>query len=203
LGKGIPEYVELWDIQDQQMIKRWVGWQEHFTYSLDGRFLAFTTTKICGHSECGYELVVYDNIDNKIILDNSDGPFGPLEFTSAGILIYTTVENSHSNATSIQFIEFDPMTLEQKSLELSLLENQYFSIHDIAISPDSKLLTVGLPQGAVKIFNLDNLLEIYSWQAHHGEIRGLEFSADGTILWSNSILDYRGDGFIKAWGIWP
>ena len=45
--------------------------------------------------------------------------------------------------------------------------------------------------------------EIQSWQAHYGEITDLDFSDDGKLIISASLGNFRGDGFVRAWGIWP
>jgi WD40 repeat protein len=195
---------EMWNIQTESLIKRWQGFVRHFASGPDGFTYAFALMKICGVRECGSSFIVYDALENKTLLDQADQKVGPMEFTKDGKLIYFFPENMGTAGSIIRLNILDPENQEKDQLEISFTVNDYNDLYDISISPDGNLLAIGLPNGAIRVFNLVNEIEVYTWLAHSGEINDLEFTSNGTILLSSSIIGpYQGDGYIKAWGLWP
>jgi len=65
-------------------------------------------------------------------------------------------------------------------------------------SPDGELLAIALRSGEILLVDISSESVFHQWKAQQGEMMGLAFSSDGTMLAS-----YSDDGFVKIWGIWP
>lgn len=197
---------EIWDLSTGKLIKRWSGYEiTHFTYSQDGNTLAFALQKICGYRTCGNDLVVYDASANKVLNTQSaktNTEFTALNFAPDGKLIYSIGERQR-DGEFVHFFVFDPETKDKSELGVSVKVNNYYYFDSMDFSPDGSLLALGLPDGIIRVFDMSTNAEIHSWQAHHGGITNLDFTPDGSLLLSASLNAREGDGYIRAWGIWP
>lgn len=73
------------------------------------------------------------------------------------------------------------------------LENQQAGTTALAVSADSRMLATGGWSGRVVIRNLQDSSKLGGFQAHTGEIIGLEFLRDGTLLSGGR------EGSVKKW----
>lgn len=64
----------------------------------------------------------------------------------------------------------------------------------LAVSPDGRLLAVGLPMGAVELHDLTGPLPSRSLAGHEGAVNGLAFAPDGATLYSAAA-----DKTLRAW----
>jgi WD40 repeat protein len=196
---------EFWDFSEGRLIKQWAGSVSFYDVSPDGRFLALAIRQICGQRECGENLIVYD-IETDSILRNQAPPklnsdFKALKFSPNGDLFYSILE--YTDNPFVQFFVFNPVTQEHKDSGFSINVDDYY-FDTMTFTPDGKLLALGMPDGMIRIFDATTYNEITSWQAHHGMITYIEFTLDGKLIISDSYDNYvSGDGFIRAWGVWP
>lgn len=64
----------------------------------------------------------------------------------------------------------------------------------LAVSPDGRLLAVGLPTGAIELHDLSNGQAMRSLTGHEGAVNGLAFTTDGARLYSAAA-----DKTLRAW----
>jgi len=81
----------------------------------------------------------------------------------------------------------------QPAKPLYKLENQQAGTTALAVSADSRMLATGGWSGRVVIRNLQDSSKLGGFQAHTGEIIGLEFLRDGTLLSGGR------EGSVKKW----
>lgn len=81
----------------------------------------------------------------------------------------------------------------QPAKPLYKLENQQAGTTALAVSADSRMLATGGWSGGVVIRNLQDSSKLGGFQAHTGEIIGLEFLRDGTLLSGGR------EGSVKKW----
>lgn len=199
------ENTEIWDIVTGKLIKKWTGYITNFTFNPDDNTIAFTLQKVCGRRICGYDLVVYNASTDQILHSETaktNTEFTALKFAPDGKLIYSIGERQQREGF-VKFFVFNPETQDMSEIGLSVNEDDYYYFESMTFSPDGSLLALGLPDGTIRIFDTNTYTEIYAWQAHHGRITYMEFTPDSGLLLSASIDRQRGDGYIRAWGVWP
>jgi WD40 repeat protein len=84
---------------------------------------------------------------------------------------------------------------EKGKLE-STIRLQNTSITVLAYSPDSTLLAWGSFNGRAGLYDAETGKSVQNFTGHTGEIRKLNFSADGAFLWTGSE-----DGTVRQWAI--
>jgi WD40 repeat protein len=195
---GMRSY--LWDITNHKRLQQWNGEIHQIQLSKDGQIAAFMTRSFSGFRQSGRGMSVIDlstgkqiynpqlesatntnfllNPDGETLL-RSEGRYGPYD----NLIKLAWVQMPGGKVTA----------LGQFTYPIAQLN---FIVQKV-ISPDGSLLALGLGSGMVKMIDLTSGQEIYQWQAHFGEVLGIDFSLDGHLLVT------RGrDGFLRVWGIW-
>ena len=196
---------EIWDISSGKLIKRWPGYKTHFAHNLNGNILIFVVLNICGNRNCGNDLIVYDISANQVLHSKAAKQFTEftaLTFAPDGKIIYSVGEH-RQEAPFVEFFDLDPETRKESPLGVSVNMDDYYYFDSIAFSPNGRLFAIGLTDGIIRVFDTLTYKEIHSWQAQNGMITYLEFTYDGNLLFSASLDEWRGDGYIRAWGLWP
>jgi WD40 repeat protein len=67
-------------------------------------------------------------------------------------------------------------------------------IQSLAISPDGKTLATGSAIGMIKLWSLEQRVELFTLRAHEGDVASLRFSPDGQVLASSGR-----DGVVRLW----
>ena len=171
---------ELWDIQQETRIKKWPDSIRHFSVSRDGSLLALVFWN-------GQQVVYH--VEQNRVLYSSNALFwwlhAPLAFTETGDLIsIETSSQNRPNTDSTEYV-FDFNMVELETLKrtpiIRIVQNESY-LDAIATSPDGSLLAVGMPDGTIRVFDMNTKQEVYAWQAHAGGVTQLEFSADGSLV---------------------
>ena len=144
--------IDLWDISTGTIIKQWSGWISHFAEDSAKNLIGFALKKICGAAFCGDDLIVYQYMDNNIILKNAftnRNVFTAVEFDPYGNLIYSIAENELENSM-VHFYMFDMETRNKVDLKITITVNDYWYFDDLTFSPDGSLLAAGYPDGIIR-----------------------------------------------------
>ena len=114
------------------------------------------------------------------------GNFTAFSFNSDGNMFATASENGiieMRNGVSVQSINEDKVTLEQKS-----------EVHTLAFSPDSRTLVGGSKDGPIDVWDTSTQRHITTLEGHSSVVSSVGFSSDGATLISESE-----DGTIRLW----
>ncbi|MHB8135075.1 MAG: WD40 repeat domain-containing protein [Anaerolineaceae bacterium] len=192
---------ELWDIQSKTLIKKWSEFDINYDSSPDGKLLAINV----GEQLFFFNLETGQAINTVGLKQREE--CGSLTFTIDQQLICATPSQKPLTffwpGRFYSIFRFDPVTKKRISLITDIPQTDYY-LEAIALSLDETMLAVGLADGKIRVYDLLNGQEIYSWQAHNGNITDLKFDKSGTFLVSQAIGSQNyGDGFVRIWGIRP
>jgi WD40 repeat protein len=198
-GFSFSSKIELWDLKDQTRLKKWDVFRWYYSQvSQDGKYLVLNLSN--------YK-VVYDLVTLRAVTQVNQRTFNQSAFTHRGDRLIAVGEPKSDTPWSTKQFRFtitDLNTLQTSSGPLVIHEQFERGIEGIALSPDDRLLAVGMSDGVILIYSMETNELLHQWQAHFGNITQLEFSEDGRLLISNSQGGQNnGDGFVRVWGIWP
>ncbi|MBT3338109.1 MAG: hypothetical protein HN391_09330 [Anaerolineae bacterium] len=143
-----------------------------------------------------YETLLLDLETNNITsISNRNLSVSPaLAFSSDNqFLVYVEREDDGKGAINFFSIQENVVT---KQIDIGLITS---NVSALALSPKGDILAVGLTNGIIRLFDTQNSIEVYSWDAHNGQIKSLEFSPNGRLLLSVGLIDQ----YAKLWGILP
>jgi WD40 repeat protein/transcriptional regulator with XRE-family HTH domain len=96
----------------------------------------------------------------------------------------------------LQGIEAQDMNLSHSSITHSVFMETFGSITSVAFSPNGHYIATGSFNGEIRVWQAENMKQIYSFTEHNGWVWSIAFSPDGTILASGS-----NDRTIKLWDV--
>lgn len=198
-GLASREATELWDVQQETRIKKWPDTLRRLHVSRDGNHLAL--------GFWNSEQLVYAVADHRVVFSSNERSDAAWAFTEAGDLIHVarSLRDMGPNRNTWYAFELSLIDLEAlKRTSLIQVVQDEFYMDAVALSPDGRLLAVGLPDGTIRVFDMITKQDVSTWQAHAGNVTQLGFSPDGGLLISLAQGSQNGgDGFLRVWGIWP
>jgi len=171
--------VEIYRLNDGQLLLSLVGVMGNITFSPDGQFLAVTSDGT---------LSLW-TVDGKLVtrLGEETAWIGRVEFSLDGNILATTPGTDDGT--------IHLWSLNTNSL-LYTLKGHTNTVESLSFSPDGQLLVSGSADKTVKIWDVKIGLMLQSLAGHSDEVTSVEFSPDGKLLASGSL-----DGTIILWGI--
>ncbi len=166
------------DSEKGTTIKKWTNtWMSRVSYSPDGKYAAF----VLDHNP-GYGLVLFDRV-NRLPVFQKTYPFGVssqgVVFTPDSRKMVLLVGDASKQSLVIEIM--DVASPHQTTPVTLSLPEQVF-LRSMAVSPDGKLLAVGLSDGHIQLTQVADGETVFDWLAHREWVGELAFSGDGKYL---------------------
>ena len=157
--------------------------------SPNSRYFAFTLLK-----DEVKRIALWDLEKGGYVFSNSLEVAPALAFSPDNLfLLY--VERNFDRIGVIYFYSIEDGATE-KQIEIDLTRS---NVSALAFSRDGSILAVGFTDGLIRLYDVQNNIELHKWDAHNGSIKSLEFSPNDQMLLSVGAIDQ----YAKIWGILP
>ena len=182
------------DYEKRTTIKQWDGFVRRIVFSDDNKFAAFFV-----QYDATVDLIVLDLSEQKTIYYNSfdwcTRECTILDFSYDNKTLVYSAGHGADDST-----DWYPLTMLSMGETITSTSIEYTHMPlAVAVSPGDDIIAVALGGGTIAFLDIANGEVVKSWRAYENqEVSSLEFSADGSILASNS-----NNSNIKIWGILP
>lgn len=199
---------ELWNLQTGLAVVNMPGRVQNVTFSQDGRYAAFMVGTYTVKTIKRLTLTVFDFVERRVVFQ--PGIAAPTGFEPAGMAFLPQGAFVYAQETTRDgknLIVLKVLDVEKWQTRREIVISDFGDLTPktvnrlpaMAASPDGNILAVALADNRVRLYDLANDTEIYTWMPHSSQTTSLQFSPDGYVLGTLSAED----GLIKAWGIWP
>lgn len=157
--------------------------------SPNSRFVGFTRL---GLGVTGISLL---DLEETIIVFSRNLDVSPALTFSPDSRLMVFVEQTDAGMGILNFYSIEEKEIG-KQIELDFTGSK---VSAVAFSPDGSILAIGFTNGEIHLYDVEQGIHFHTWSAHNGQVKSLEFSANGQLLLTVGAIDQ----YAKIWGVLP